>query len=93
MNFCHWLLGLPYPGNLLPGYSIGSLSGTRRQIFNGDSPVDVCLSMLPEIRSREVTTHQLILVVRLYRHFSIRYEFYAAAQLQMMIKTEIVSFS
>jgi len=37
----------------------------------------------------DVITHQHTLVMRLYRHFSIRYEFYAAAQIQMIIKTDI----
>jgi len=49
---------------------------------NGSSPIDVRLSMSPEgykIMLCDVTTHQLTLVMRLYRHFSIQYEFYAAA--------------
>ena len=29
----------------------------------------------------------------LYRHFSIRYEFYAASQIQMITETESASFS
>ena len=41
----------------------------------------------------DITIHQLTLAMSLYRHFSIRYEFYAAAQTQMIIKTESMSFS
>jgi len=41
----------------------------------------------------DATTHQLTLVMRLYRHFSIRYELYAAAQVQTIIETENASFS
>jgi len=39
------------------------------------------------------TAHQLTLVMRLYRHFSIRYEFYTATQIQTIINTESASFS
>ena len=56
----------------------------------------MCLSMSPEankITLCNVTTHRLTLVMRLYRHFSIRYELYAAAQIQTIIETESASFS
>jgi len=56
---------------------------------------DASLSMLQEankITLCDVTTHQLKLVMKLYHHFSIRYKFYAAAQIETIIKTESASF-
>jgi len=41
----------------------------------------------------DITNQQLALVMRLYHHFSTQYEFYAAAQMQTIIKTESASFS
>ena len=41
----------------------------------------------------DVTTHQLRLVMRLYRHFSIPYAFSAAAQMQAVFKIESGSSS
>jgi len=40
----------------------------------------------------DVTVHKLTLIMRLYRHFLIQYELYAAVQIQSIIKTESVSF-
>jgi len=56
----------------------------------------MCLSMSPEankITICDTTTHQLTLVMRLYRHFSIGYELYGAAQIQTIIETESTSIS
>jgi len=89
-------VGLPYPGNLLPGCPMGQFveyTGSRRYIFNGNNPIYVCLSMSPEankIMPCDVTTHQLTLWCR---HFSIWYEFYASAPIQTIVKTESASFS
>jgi len=41
----------------------------------------------------DVTTHQLTLVMRLYRHFSIPYEYSSAAQMQTVFKIESGRFS
>jgi len=41
----------------------------------------------------DATTRQLTLAMRLYHHFSIQYEFCAAAQRQSIIKPESASFS
>jgi len=43
-----------------------------------------------KITLRDVSLHQLTL---LYRHFSTRHEFYAATQIQTIIKTENARFS
>jgi len=72
------------------------------QVYPRGGPVQPCgvLTMLfhmsPEannITLCDVTTHKLTLVMRLYRHFSIQYEFYAAVQYRQLLNAVATEMS